>query len=233
MRECRGLCCAGDPNVHHRKWLKYSNRESLEGQELSAVCKVGLTQLIREPTRGRHLLDLVVRSFPGVPPLIADHKPVTALIKSLGALTIRQDSLADTCWDHIADQSTFAAAQWITDTILRSAGSCVPLTALRSRKSSHPWLNGRSVALVDAKRAPEWTPLENERSLACSAGLAPAYRGYTARTDEKMRCLGQASKLSWRKAKEVMKHEAQVSSTPAQDQRGRLGDGCAGQGSFR
>ena len=70
-----------------------------------------------------------------------------------------QDSLADTCWDHIADQCTSAAAKRITDTILRSANSCIPLTTLRSRKSSQPWLNDRSAALVDAKRAAEGTPL--------------------------------------------------------------------------
>ena len=44
------------------------------------------------------------------------------------------DSLADTCWDHIADQSTTAAAKWITDTILRSASSYIPFCALRTKK---------------------------------------------------------------------------------------------------
>ena len=50
---CVVLC---DLNVHHRKWLNYSNRNSLEGQELC-------------------LLDLVLLGFPGVKagvlPLIA------------------------------------------------------------------------------------------------------------------------------------------------------------------
>ena len=120
----------------------------------------------------------------------------------------------------------------ITDSILRSARSCIPLTTLRSRWSSHPKLNDRSVALVDAKRAAEGAPLEKETTLACSVGLAAAYYDYTARTVQKVRCLRPASKLWWKKAKEVMKHEAQVSSIPAlnQDQRGRLGVGCAGQG---
>ena len=48
-----GCVMLGDLNVHHRKWLKYSNRNSLEGQELSTVCKdLGLTQLVRELCRG-------------------------------------------------------------------------------------------------------------------------------------------------------------------------------------
>ena len=119
-----------------------------------------------------------------------------------------QEPLAGTCWDHIVDQSTSSAAQRITDTIPRSASS--------------------SVALVDAKRAAEGTPLEKETTLTCSAGLAAAYHDCTARTAQKMRCLRPSFKLWWKKAKDVMKHEAQVSS--AEDQRGRLGDGWAGQG---
>ena len=224
------------PNIHHRKWLTCSNRNSLEGHELCAVCKeLGLTQLVHEPTRGDHLLDLVLSSFSGVKagvlPLIADHKPVTATLKlsvpsqvEAGRKVWRHgqadwerlhDSLADACWDHIADQSTTAAAKWITGTKLRSASSCIPLSTLRTKKSSHPWWNHRSIALVDAKRTAERTPFEKEATLACSAGLAAAYHDYTARTAQKMRCIKPSSKLWWKKAKEVMKHEAQVSSFPA------------------
>ena len=155
-----GCVLFGDVNIHHRKWLKYSNRNSLEGQELCAVCKeLGLTQLVHEPTRGDHLLDLVLYSFSGVKagvlPLIADHKPVTATLKlsvpsqvEAGRKVWRygqadwerlHDSLADAC----------CAAKWITGTILRSASSCIPLSTLRTKKSSHPWLNDRSIALVE------------------------------------------------------------------------------------
>ena len=62
-----GCVLLGDLNIHHRKWLKYSNRNSLEGQELCVVCmELGLAQLVHEPTRGDHLLDLVLSSFSGV-----------------------------------------------------------------------------------------------------------------------------------------------------------------------
>ena len=63
--------------------------------------------------------------------------------------------------------------------------------------------------------SPSSTPFEKEATLACSAGLAAAYHDYTARTAQKMRCIKPSSKLWWKKAKEVMKHEAQVSSTRA------------------
>ena len=231
-----GCVLLGDINIHHRKWLKYSNRNSLEGQEFCAVCKeLGMTQLVHEPTRGDHLLDVVLSSFfglkTGVLPMIADHKPVTATLKlSVPSHVVAcskvwrygqadwerlHDSLAHTCWDHIADQSTTAAAKWITNTILRSASSCTPLSTLSAKKSSHPWLNDRTIALVDAKRTAEGTPLEKGATLACSAGLAAAYHDYTARTAQKIRRIKTSSKLWRQMAKEIMKHEAQVSSFPA------------------
>ena len=53
----------GDLNVYHRRWLKFFNTNSWEGGVLCSTCKeIGLTQLIREPTREEHLLDLVLSS---------------------------------------------------------------------------------------------------------------------------------------------------------------------------
>ena len=52
-------------------------------------------------------------------------------------------------------------------------------------------------------------------TLACSAGLAAEYHDFIVRTAQKMRELKLSSTLWWKKAKEVMKHEAQVSSIPA------------------
>ena len=204
-----GCVVLGDLNIHHRKWLKCSNRNSLEGHELCAVCKeLGMTQLVHEPTRGA---DLVLSSFSGVNtgvlPMIADNKPVTATLKlSVPSHVVSgrkvwrygqadwerlHDSLADTCWDHIADQSATAAAKWI------------PLSTFSTIKSSHPWLNDRTIALVDAKRTAEGTPLEKEVTLACSAGLAAAYHDYTARTAQKMRCIKPSSKLWWKKPRKL------------------------------
>ena len=61
-----GSVVLGDLNVHHRRWLKFSNRNSWEGEVLCSICKeIGLTQLIQEPTwEEEHLLDLVLSSVP-------------------------------------------------------------------------------------------------------------------------------------------------------------------------
>ena len=69
--------------------------------------------------------------------------------------------------------------------------------------------------LWDVKRAAQGTPLEMETTLACSAGPALESHVYIVRTAQKMGELKPSSKLWWKKAKEVMKHEAQVSSIPA------------------
>ena len=81
----------------------------------------------------------------------ADHKPIIATLKlSVPSHVVAgrkgwrygqadwerlHDSVADTCWDHIADQSTTTAAKWITDTVLRSASSCIPLSTLSTKKN--------------------------------------------------------------------------------------------------
>ena len=138
-------------------------------------------------------------------PLTGDHKPATATSKHLApshAVAGRklwryrradwerlQDMLDDNCWDHLKGLSTTVATKWVTDTVLRAAETCIPLTTLRALKSSHPWLKDRAVALVDAKRAAQGTPLEMETTLACSAGLAAEYHDYIVQTAQKMRYL--------------------------------------------
>ena len=76
-----GCVALGNINQHRIwLWLKHSTRNSLEGQELCAVCKdVGPTQLVHAPTRVEHLLVSVPDVKTEVRPLSSDKKPVTAL----------------------------------------------------------------------------------------------------------------------------------------------------------
>ena len=51
----------GDMNCHNPEWLHFSRSNTPEGRELEAVCCAhGLRQLVKEPTRGPYLLDLVL-----------------------------------------------------------------------------------------------------------------------------------------------------------------------------
>ena len=83
-REVSGICIAGDLNVHHKKWLKYSNADTAIGTDLKAFCDFhALRQIAREPNRKEHLLDSALtdiqKSTASATSYIADHKG--ALIK--------------------------------------------------------------------------------------------------------------------------------------------------------
>ena len=78
-----GTVLVGDFNVHHKEWLRFSSGTTPEGRRLFQVCveQHGLVQCVGSPTRGNHLLDLVLTNFPKqmsteVLPSISDHKVV-------------------------------------------------------------------------------------------------------------------------------------------------------------
>ena len=73
-----GVIFTGDLNIHHAKWLRHSNGNTVQGADLKIVCdNFGLQQMVREPTRNQYLLDLYLTDVPGtkmtVGPSIADH----------------------------------------------------------------------------------------------------------------------------------------------------------------
>jgi hypothetical protein len=64
-KDMLGTIIVGDLNVHQRKWLRHSVRNSLEGALLQDTCNtLGLSQLVRDPTREDNLLDLVLSNNP-------------------------------------------------------------------------------------------------------------------------------------------------------------------------
>ena len=77
-----GTILVGDLNVHHKGWLRLSSGTPPEGKRLFQVCSErGLVECVGCPTRGNHLLDLVLTDFPKqvsteILPCISDHKVV-------------------------------------------------------------------------------------------------------------------------------------------------------------
>ena len=76
-----GVLLVGDFNVHHCKWLRFSNANTSSGELLHEICQeFGLRQHVKEPTHGKYLLDLVISDFPQttlkLPGMLADHKRV-------------------------------------------------------------------------------------------------------------------------------------------------------------
>ena len=78
----------GDLNVHHAKWLRFSNGNSIVGADLKAFSEnYGLHQLVKEPTRNEYLLDLLLTDIAGakvkVGSYVADHKHLLVQIPHL------------------------------------------------------------------------------------------------------------------------------------------------------
>ena len=77
-----GTLLVGDLNLHCRRWLIHSAGNTCEGEMMRDEClKNGFRQLVREPTRGDHLLDLSITDIESahasVSGKIADHAVVT------------------------------------------------------------------------------------------------------------------------------------------------------------
>ena len=81
-----GTLVVGDLNVHHESWLRYSNSTTAEGRALRDFClRRGFEERVRKPTRGKHLLDLVLTDLHTdvrckVLPKVADHHAVPAQV---------------------------------------------------------------------------------------------------------------------------------------------------------
>ena len=76
-----GVGIIGDLNIHHKRWLRFSNDNSRVGAEMKVLCDFhGLSQIVREPTRKEYLLDLAITDIVGAKaePIayIADHKSI-------------------------------------------------------------------------------------------------------------------------------------------------------------
>ena len=77
--EATSVILTGDLNVHHSKWLRFSNGNTAVGADLRIISEnFGLQQVVQEATRGPYLLDLFLIDIAGtkveVGPQIADHK---------------------------------------------------------------------------------------------------------------------------------------------------------------
>ena len=58
---CVAHIICGDLNVHHQRWLIHSSKNSAEGEILQQISTdYNLCQLVRQPTRGNYLLDLIL-----------------------------------------------------------------------------------------------------------------------------------------------------------------------------
>ena len=238
-----GTIILGDINVHHLRWLRYSSRNSAEGDEMRTFClQHGFRQLVKEPTRGPNLLDLLITDIDDVKctvlPAIADHKGILASLKlrvPRTEIVQRQVwsfgkadwdglrcKLKNTSWDCISTLPPDDGAEFLTRCILEAAREFIPQHVLRERKTTHPWINERVLELVKAKHEAGGTDAEAAARDACSKGFLEEFGKYVNAERSNLSQMRRACKGWWSKTRQLLQHKGTVTSIPA------LKDGAKG-----
>jgi hypothetical protein len=230
-----GIIIAGDLNIHHRKWLRYSNGNSQVGADLKSVCdQFGLWQAVKEPTRQQYLLDLVLLDIHGskvsVVNYIADHAGV--LVK-LPYKEILENSIEREVW-HLQQanwkdlESQLGAFDWsILDegtaedalAYFHSVLWChlvkhIPRRSITVTKSTHPWLNDETKLAIAAKNEAEGTDRFTAETERCAKTLAVAQNTYIANLKQKLLSLPKGCKKWWAVNRELLHRKAKLTSIP-------------------
>ena len=167
-----GTIITGDLNIHYRPWLRFSQRDSTEGQQLHEISHdCCFSQLVQQPTRGENMLDLVLSDIDAkckVVPKIADHSGVLVTEDLDVPQTKRhsrlvwhynkadwdalRDALNESAWDCIASCSTHDGAEHMHARILEAAEEWIPRKIQSIVSKSHGWLTNSVICLVRPKR---------------------------------------------------------------------------------
>ena len=232
-----GSLVVGDLNIWHKKWLKHSPANTLEGERLHIICKDhSLKQLVTEPTRGPNLLDLVLSSLgaaasASVVPAIADHKGVLVNVRlSIPKVHTIERSVWDykkADWDGLnsalrnldftvtggADVDSTVAS--FVELVLKEAKQYIPTRTVKEFKGTHPWLNDVCREAIVHKHSKEGTDGYKDASEQCTRTLRNAYGGYIDKTREELKSLPRGSKRWWSLNKILMDNAPSKSGIPS------------------
>ena len=114
---------AGDLNIHHQRWLTFSNDNTSNGEALWTICqKSSLIQIVKEPTRNQYLLDLCFTDFERarceVLPPVSDH---CAIFIAIDVPVPHQVNIQREVWD-------YRRARWTDLETCLSSLSWIPFT---------------------------------------------------------------------------------------------------------
>jgi len=233
--EVSGVFLAGDLNVHHKKWLKYSSGDTEVGADLKTFCDFhNLSQLVREPTRNDYLLDLVLTDIPKcsskVMPYIADHRGVMVKLPTPEVLERSvarevwilkkanwrdlEDDLGKYNWQGLSEDSAESALEHFLEVLWLHLVKHIPRTQVTNKKSTHPWLNEKCRAAIRQKNAAEGTERFKEASKQCTNILNEERAAWVRLTKTKLAKLPRSSKRWWRLNRELLHRKANVVSIP-------------------
>ncbi len=212
----------GDMNVHNTEWLQFSSRMSPEGRELEHVCcEHGLRQLVKGPTRGPYLLDLVLSDFasgircrvvPGIHENDHDGVPTTVTLEIPGPKPVGRkvydfkkadwpalkERLLGTNWRDSLALPADEATETMVQTILEAVSCCIPSRVIKDKVWAHPWLNDACREALQRKRnafgTTDFPRLRDE----CSRTYLQAHNSYVTKTREKLKEMSPSSRGWWK-----------------------------------
>ncbi len=221
--ECVSSIVVGDMNVHNTEWLRWSNGRSDEGEELENVCCLcGLSQHVNGPTRGDHLLDLVLSDFgSGIRTKITpgihdnDHRGVLASVKLSvpAAEPVRrkvydfqradwkrlQRALRDEDWTlFFQDKNADDAADQLTGKILENVESCIPSRWIDDKAYAHPWMNSACQEALRRKHEAMGTVEFEAKRDECTKTFLDTYQTYLGKVRGKLQSMSSSSRGWWK-----------------------------------
>ena len=231
-----GTIIVGDLNIHHRKWLRKSARNTAEGEELRQFCvDFGMQQKVRKATREKYTLDLVITDVDGVKskvlPPISDHSLVLAELdlevpeSQKRKRKVWKYGQADwdglrkyfeqIDWGMIVTGDADTAALSFTDNVLAGARLYIPSKWIEEKKSSHPWLNDRVESMVKRKIDATGTPFARRAIEECSEVMKEEFAKYLEKEKTRLRKVRKGSKGWWSKSRRLLRQKAKICSIPA------------------
>ncbi len=232
-----GTLVVGDVNIWHKRWLKHSPADTLEGERLHTICKEhALKQLVSEPTRGPNLLDVALSSLNGaasasVVPAIADHKGVFVRV-DLPAPKLHViertvwdykkanwdgliDALSEFDYSTLLNADVDSAVESFVKFVVSEAKQFIPTRLIREHKGTHPWLNDECRDAILHKQSREGSIDYKEASETCTQILRTAYSDYVSKIRSELRSLPKGSKRWWSLSKVLMDNAPSKSGIPS------------------
>ena len=237
---CQAVNCIimGDLNVHNIEWLTYSNRNSPEGRTMEAICcEHGLRQLVRKPTRGSYLLDLVLSDLasgirctvvPGIHEndhdgvltkvdlCIPASEPVIRKVYDFKKADWAQLKrlLLDIDWKDILAMDGHEAADAMVQVIFDIMSRGIPSRIITDKVWAHPWVNQACKDALLRKREAFGTPSFQQRRDECSAVYLEAFYEFVAKTRDKLKELPPSSRGWWRLSGSLLQRAGTRESIP-------------------
>jgi len=230
-----GFIMAGDMNVHHKRWLRWSNADTPVGTDLKVLCdNFGILQLVKEPTRGDYLLDLFLTDMAccaiQVLPKIADHKAILAKIPmpkvqqqkssryvwllNKANWTGLEKDLQEIDWAPLKKGTSQDALNYFLEMLWYAFNRHIPYKAVEIKKQSHPWLNDRCENAITKKNILEGSKDFTAAQSSCNEVSAEEYQEYLGKLKSKIATLKKGSKQWWKLNRELLNKKTKITNIP-------------------